>query len=89
MNEIRNHEWFLKNLPAELMDENMSSDQYEEPDQPMQSIDQIMQIIEEATIPPAATHNFGDDLDLEDDMEDLYSDLDLDVETSGEVVFAT
>ncbi|KAH7660860.1 Non-specific serine/threonine protein kinase protein [Dioscorea alata] len=91
MNEIRNHEWCLKNLPAELMDENMLCDQYQEPDQPMQSTDQIMQIIEEATIPPAATHTFGDDLDLEDDMEDLDSDLDLDlyVETSGEVVFAT
>ena len=86
MNEIRNHEWFLKNLPAELMDENMSSDQYEEPDQPMQSTEQIMQIIEEATIPPAATHTLFDDLDLDDDMEDLDSDLY--VESSGEVVYA-
>ncbi|MBA0705158.1 hypothetical protein Golax_017366, partial [Gossypium laxum] len=49
--EIKNHEWFLKNLPADLMDENSMNDQFEEPDQPMQSVDEIMQIISEATIP--------------------------------------
>ncbi|XWS29376.1 hypothetical protein CRYUN_Cryun24cG0024200 [Craigia yunnanensis] len=48
--EIRNHEWFLKNLPADLMDENTMGNHFEEPDQPMQSTDTIMQIIAEATI---------------------------------------
>ncbi|CAA2968316.1 serine threonine- kinase SRK2E isoform X2 [Olea europaea subsp. europaea] len=33
--EIRNHEWFLKNLPADLMDENMTSNRFQEPDQPV------------------------------------------------------
>ncbi|KAL6222546.1 hypothetical protein ACLB2K_005938 [Fragaria x ananassa] len=49
--EIKNHPWFLKNLPADLMDEMTMGNQFEEPDQPMQSIDTIMQIIAEATIP--------------------------------------
>lgn len=91
--DIRNHEWFLKNLPADMMDENTMSNQYEEPDQPMQSIDEIMQILAEATIPAAGTHGLNqyltDSLDIDDDdMEDLDSDPDLDVDSSGEMVYA-
>lgn len=90
--EIRNHEWFLKNLPADLMDDNTMSNQYEEPDQPMQSIDEIMQIIAEATIPAAGTRGLNQyltgSLDIDDDMEDLDSDPELDVDSSGEVVYA-
>ncbi|CAL5324697.1 hypothetical protein CsSME_00003777 [Camellia sinensis var. sinensis] len=84
--EIRNNEWFLKNLPADLMDEKTMSNQYEEPDQPMQSIDAIMQIISEATIPPVGLYDL--DLDMDDDMEDLDSDPDLDIDSSGEVIYA-
>uniref|UniRef100_A0A5B7BB21 non-specific serine/threonine protein kinase n=1 Tax=Davidia involucrata TaxID=16924 RepID=A0A5B7BB21_DAVIN len=82
--EIRNLEWFRKNLPADLMDEKTMSNQFEEPDQPMQSIDTIMQIITEATIPPVCLY----DLDMDDDMEDLDSDPELDVDSSGEVIYA-
>ncbi|KAI5665899.1 hypothetical protein M9H77_15752 [Catharanthus roseus] len=88
--EIKNHVWFLKNLPADLMDENMMCNQFQEPDQPMQSVDVIMQIISEATIPPVGLYN----LDLmDDDMDDLDSDdldvdPDLDIDSSGEVIYA-
>ncbi|CAA3000738.1 serine threonine- kinase SRK2E [Olea europaea subsp. europaea] len=73
--EIRNHEWFLKNLPADLMDENMTSNRFQEPDQP---------IITEATIPAAGTNSrnqyFPGSLDIEHDMEeDLENDPDLDI----------
>lgn len=93
MPEIRNHQWFLKNLPADLMDGNKTSNHFEEPDQPMQSIDKIMQIISEATIPAAGTNNLNQyltgSLDLDDDMdEDLDSDPDLDIDSSGEIVYA-
>lgn len=69
------------------MDENTM---FEEPDQPMQSLDVIMQIISEATIPPVGFYNL--DL-LDDDMEDLDSDdldgdPDLDIDSSGEVIYA-
>ncbi|XXG55750.1 hypothetical protein AAC387_Pa03g3349 [Persea americana] len=93
--EIRNHEWFLKNLPADLMDENMS-EKFDESHQPMQSIDDIMQIITEATIPAAGTHsidhyfteNFDFD-DIDDDDMDLESDPELDdVDSSGEIIYA-
>ena len=90
--EIRNHSWFLKNLPADLMDDDMMSNQYEEPDQPMQSIDEIMQIVAEATIPAVGTRGLGQyitgSLDMDDDMEDLDSDPDLDIDSSGEIVYA-
>ncbi|KAK4488363.1 hypothetical protein RD792_004124 [Penstemon davidsonii] len=83
--EIRDHTWFLKNLPADLMDERTMGNQFEEPDQPMQSLEVIMQIISEATIPPAGLYN----LDMmDDDMDDLDSDPDLDVDSSGEVIYA-
>lgn len=89
--EIRNHEWFLKNLPADLMDER-TSNQYEEPDHPMQSTDTIMQIIAEATIPPAGTqclnHYMIDNLDMDEDMDDWDSESELDVDSSGEIVYA-
>lgn len=85
MPEIKNHVWFLKNLPADLMDDKMISDQFEEPDQPMQSIDTIMQIISEATVPPVGLYN----LELmDDDMDDLDSDPDLDIDSSGEIIYA-
>ncbi|KAL5999139.1 Serine/threonine-protein kinase sapk10 [Asimina triloba] len=88
--EIQKHEWFLKNLPVELMEENTS--QYEEPDQPMQSVDEIMQIIAEATVPAAGTRGMSPyltgSLDLDEDMDDLETDPDLDVDSSGEIVYA-
>lgn len=84
--EIRNHEWFLKNLPSDLMDGN-NNNQFEEPDQPMQSIEEIMQIIKEATIPAAGSqnHDLTGSLDIDDDMD---SDPDLDLDSSGEIVYA-
>ncbi|XP_050109111.1 serine/threonine-protein kinase SRK2E isoform X4 [Malus sylvestris] len=90
--EIRNHEWFLKNLPADLMVENTMNNQFEEPDQPMQSLDEIMQIIAEATIPAAGTNSLNQylagSLDIDNMEEDLESDPDIDIDSSGEIVYA-
>ncbi|CAM8920610.1 unnamed protein product [Rhodiola kirilowii] len=95
MEEIRNHKWFLKNIAEDLADEEGKrvNDQFEEPDQPMQSIDDIMQIISEATIPPAGTNDLNQyltgSLDIDDDMDDdLDSDPDLDIDSSGEIIYA-
>lgn len=70
----------------------MMKNQFEEPDQPMQSDDEIMQIITEATIPPAGTNinqYLTGSLDIDDDMdEDLESDPDLDIDSSGEIIYA-
>jgi len=75
------------------MVENNMNNQFEEPDQPMQSIDEIMQIITEATIPAAGTpslnHYLTGSLDIDDEMEeDLESDPELDLDSSGEIVYA-
>ncbi|KAG6653153.1 hypothetical protein CIPAW_05G055400 [Carya illinoinensis] len=91
--EIRNHEWFLKNLPADLMDENSRNTQFEEPDQPMQSDEDIMRIISEATIPAAGSQSLNQyltgSLEFDEDMEeDLETDPDLDIDSSGEIVYA-
>ena len=69
------------------------NNQYEEPEQPMQSIDEIMRIIGEATIPAAGTQSLNQyltgSLDIDDDMEeDLETDPDLDIDSSGEIVYA-
>ncbi|KAK6128668.1 hypothetical protein DH2020_037599 [Rehmannia glutinosa] len=58
----------------------------QESDPPLQSPEVIMQIISEATIPPAGLYN----LDMmDDDMDDMYSDPDdLDVDSSGEFIYA-
>ncbi|XP_035548033.1 serine/threonine-protein kinase SRK2I-like isoform X1 [Juglans regia] len=94
--EIKNHEWFLKNLPADLMDERTMGNQFQEADQPMQSIDVIMHLIAEATIPAVGTRNLDqyliDNPDLDDDMvypeSDSGSNSELDIDSSGEIVYA-
>lgn len=73
------------------MDENSTS-QNEESDQPGQSDDEIMQILAEATIPPAGSNGLNQyltgSLDIDDDMDDLESDPELDLDSSGEIVYA-
>lgn len=94
MPEIRNHMWFLKNLPADLIVGNTMNDQFQEPEQPMQTVEEIMQIISEATIPAAGTHQslnqyLTGSLDIDDEMdEDVETDPDLDIDSSGEIVYA-
>lgn len=75
------------------MDETKMDNQYEEPEQPMQSIDEIMRIIGEAMIPAAGTQSLNQyltgSLDIDDEMEeDLETDPDLDIDSSGEIVYA-
>ncbi|WVZ10747.1 hypothetical protein V8G54_015277 [Vigna mungo] len=92
--DIRSHEWFLTNLPADLMVDSTMSNQFEEPQQPVQSVEEIMQIIREATIPGAKTQSLNQyltgSLDMDDDDmdEDPETDSDLDIDSSGEIVYA-
>jgi len=93
MDEIKTHEWFVKNMPADLMDdEKMMNNQFEEPDQPMQSVDAIMKIISEATIPSEGLYDLDmmeDDLDMDLDLHDFDSDREeLYIDSSGEIVYA-
>lgn len=59
----------------------------------MQSVEEIMQIIAEATIPAAGTQSLNryltGSLDIDDMDEDMETDdPDLDIESSGEIVYA-
>ncbi|KAK5783043.1 hypothetical protein PVK06_037550 [Gossypium arboreum] len=78
------------NLPADLMDENTMDNHFEEPDQPMQSMDTIRQIIAEATIPAAGARDLSHMSDIldDEDMDDLDSESELDIDSSGEIIYA-
>ncbi|RYR63634.1 hypothetical protein Ahy_A04g021413 isoform D [Arachis hypogaea] len=58
--EIKSHPWFLKNLPRELTE--MAQAVYyrkENPTFSLQSIEDIMKIVEEAKTPPPASRSVG------------------------------
>ncbi|KAK7385325.1 hypothetical protein VNO78_31041 [Psophocarpus tetragonolobus] len=83
--EIKNHSWFLRNLPIELMEGG--SWQINDVNNPSQSVEEVLSIIQEArkslNVPKIGSLLPGVSMDL-DDMDD---DEDLeDVETSGEFV---
>ncbi|OMO92038.1 hypothetical protein CCACVL1_06930 [Corchorus capsularis] len=75
LKEIKNHPWFLKNLPRELTDAAQAS--YYRRDNPtfsLQSVEDIMKIVEEARSPPPASvpvkgFSWGQDDDEEEDVE--------------------
>nr|XP_019707488.1 serine/threonine-protein kinase SAPK1 isoform X4 [Elaeis guineensis]XP_029121476.1 serine/threonine-protein kinase SAPK1 isoform X4 [Elaeis guineensis] len=89
--EIKNHPWFLKNLPVELTDEYQNSLQSSDMNTPSQSIEEIMAIIQEARKPAESPklgggHFVGGD---SGDLDDMDADVDLDdIETSGDFVCA-
>lgn len=73
------------------MDERSMGNNFQEPDEPVQSVETIMQILAEATIPAFRAHDpsqFMDGLDLDDDMDDFDSESELDIDSSGEVIYA-
>jgi serine/threonine-protein kinase SRK2 len=86
--EIKNHPWFLRNLPIEMTDEYQMNLQLIDMNVPSQSLEEIMAIIQEARKP-------GDGLKLTGqipglgsmDLDDIDVD-DIDVEDSGDFVCA-
>ncbi|XP_054788785.1 serine/threonine-protein kinase SAPK2 isoform X2 [Prosopis cineraria] len=84
--EIKNHPWFLRNLPIELTEGG--SWQSNDVNNPSQSVEEVLSIIQEAKTPPIAPMvggllAGGSSVDL----DDLDADADLDdIETSGEFV---
>lgn len=58
MREIRNHPWFLKNLPRELTEAAQAMYYKRDNSAPtysVQSVEEIMKIVEEAQKPPPST----------------------------------
>lgn len=82
MNEIKQHEWFLRNLPAEILAESDPNYQFDDPKFPPQSVEEIMRILQEAKVPgTGAQGNQYLDGGKEEDDDDMD-----DVESSGEFV---
>lgn len=83
---IKKHEWFLTNLPGDLVDGLFGGVEFD--DEPSQSEDEIMRIIAEARLPAPG---FGLDDYLPEgslDLDDMDFENDLDVDSSGEYVSA-
>ncbi|XP_026432629.1 serine/threonine-protein kinase SAPK3-like [Papaver somniferum] len=85
--EIKRHPWFLKNLPRELVEAEKSNYHYQpvENYQPTQSVEEIMQIIQEARTP-------GEELNTQNqttvgmmDPEDDESNAESEAEGSGDL----
>ncbi|XP_051145427.1 serine/threonine-protein kinase SRK2A-like [Andrographis paniculata] len=96
--EIKSHPWFLKNLPRELTDAAQAVYyRKENPTYSLQSVDEIMKIVEEAKIPAQASSLVGgfgwggegeDDIkeeEVEEDEEDEYEKQVKAAHASGEV----
>lgn len=88
--EIKNHDWFLKNLPADLVDGPNPSYVFEDPNHPPQSIEELMRIINECKTVGAGQGmgTFLGENGLDVDDMDLENDADPDVDSSGEFVCA-
>ncbi|KAL2347141.1 hypothetical protein Fmac_001141 [Flemingia macrophylla] len=94
--DIKNHPWFLKNLPRELTESAQAIYyQRDSPNFQLQSVDEIMKIVGEARNPPSVSKSvkgFGwegeEDLDQEveeeEDEEDEYDKRVKEVHASGE-----
>ncbi|WOG87066.1 hypothetical protein DCAR_0206286 [Daucus carota subsp. sativus] len=84
--EIKKHPWFIKNMPQELVEGEKTNYGEAERDKQLQSIDEIMQIIQEAKIPgdtgtkaEGKPGGIGDSLDADEDV-----DLEFDIDYSGD-----
>ncbi|KAL3614613.1 Serine/threonine-protein kinase srk2a [Castilleja foliolosa] len=99
--EIKTHPWFVKNLPRELMDAAQA--QYypkENPTYSLQTVEEIMKIVDEAKAPPASRSvgtfgwgNVEEDVDEEVDEDDVDEEDEYDKQVkaahaSGEVRLA-
>jgi serine/threonine-protein kinase SRK2 len=74
--EIKQHPWFLKNLPRDILEREKASFKDKEPVAPTQSVDEILRIVQEAKTPgdmsnvdPALLAEMAE-LESEDDAED-------------------
>ena len=80
------HPWFLKNLPADLIDSASLGSEYST--EASQSVEEINRIVAEARVPGPGLgigHYFADE---SFDVDDMDFDNDLDIESSGEYVCA-
>uniref|UniRef100_A0A2P2KKR9 non-specific serine/threonine protein kinase n=1 Tax=Rhizophora mucronata TaxID=61149 RepID=A0A2P2KKR9_RHIMU len=81
--EIKQHPWFLKNLPKEIIEIEKTNYAESQGDQPSQTIEEIKRIVQEAKRPGEGVKVgerafVGTSDDLEDDLED-------EIDVSGDI----
>lgn len=84
--EIKQHPWFLRNLPKEIIEIEKTNYVGSDRDQSSQSVEEIMCIIQEAKTP-------GEGGKISDQVvagtsDDLDADLESEIDVSGDVVYA-
>lgn len=79
LKDIKNHPWFLKNLPRELTDSAQAIYyQRENPGFSGQSVEEIMKIVGEARKPPPSSRslkNFGWGAETDDEEDDVEEEV--------------
>uniref|UniRef100_A0A5B6ZQ24 non-specific serine/threonine protein kinase n=1 Tax=Davidia involucrata TaxID=16924 RepID=A0A5B6ZQ24_DAVIN len=82
--EIKKHHWFLKNIPKELIEGEKTN--YEEAGRglPLQSVDEIMRIIQEAKTPGEGSKAEGQSASGELESDDAEADLESEIDYSSE-----
>ncbi|KAE8677400.1 Serine/threonine-protein kinase SAPK1 [Hibiscus syriacus] len=83
--EIKQHPWFLKNLPKELVEIETKNFAESDRDQPSQSVEEIMRIIQEAKITTAEGPKVGEQAVAgTSDPDDAEGDLESEIDVSGD-----
>lgn len=82
--EIKKHPWFLKNLPKELIEVEKAKNKEPDPDQQLQSVEEIMRIIQEAKVPGEGTKTEAQTAAGSTDPDDLEADLESEIHNSGD-----
>ncbi|KAM7256411.1 hypothetical protein ACFE04_012152 [Oxalis oulophora] len=80
--EIKQHPWFLKNLPRELIEIEKRKPENSKNEQLSQSVEEIMRIIQEAKVPGEGAKG-GDETAAETSELD---ELDVDIDVSGDYI---
>ncbi|ERN01074.1 hypothetical protein AMTRI_Chr03g52310 [Amborella trichopoda] len=83
--EIKNHPWFLKKLPTELIEGEQTNYEKEDRENPPQSIEDIMKIIQEARTLAEGSEADGSQSGV-GDVDSDETDPDAEVDSSGDYV---
>ncbi|KAI8530292.1 hypothetical protein RHMOL_Rhmol11G0045500 [Rhododendron molle] len=84
--EIKQHPWFLKSMPKELIEGEKTKYEESSHDQPLQSVEEIMRIIQEAKTPGQGSKSKGQAAGGSLDPDDLEFDVDSEIDLSGDFV---
>ncbi|XP_071919911.1 serine/threonine-protein kinase SAPK3-like isoform X1 [Coffea arabica] len=74
--EIKQHPWFLKNLPKELIEVEKAKNKEPDPHQQLQRVEEITRIVQEAKIPGDGTKSAAQTTAGSIDPDDLESEID-------------